>query len=153
MSRITITIAIDVPDGSSVNISTDQVTEETSPAEVVSPPKKRKKKSTSDSADAAAVPSDTPEETETPAPSAEPGASSESTEETKPTGEKTSQAEPDDVADLTSSVLAMRSAGKVTTEQIRKCTEKFDAAKLSEIPRDKWGAYLVALDAIISEDA
>lgn len=153
MSRITITIAIDVPDGSSVNIGTDQVTEEQAPAETSPPPKKRKKKATSGSAAAAAEPSATTEAKEPPAPSAEPGESSESTEETKATGGKTSQAAPDDVADLTSSVLAMRSAGKVTTEQIRKCTEQFDAAKLSEIPRDKWGSYLVALDTIISEGA
>jgi hypothetical protein len=169
MSSITITIKIDVPEGSSVNVGHESgepvaqsVQAEVAETVEAPKPKKRKKAASAPAADAV-EPSFTTEVSEPPAPSAEQPESSESTPETSETGTADSnpasptEAEEGDVAELLPTVLGMLKSGRihedkaVAKEMIKKVSRTFGVDTVPQVPREKWGEYMIALDAKISE--
>jgi hypothetical protein len=173
MSSITITIKIDVPEGSSVNVGHESGEPATQPvqaevAETVEAPKpKKQKKSTTRSAPVAAVEAALPTavQTEPPARDVEQPESSESTKEpsesgsddsSEPATTPTSPAE-GDVKELLATVLTMLKSGRihedkaVAKEMIKEVSRTFGVDTVPQVPREKWGEYMIALDAKISE--
>jgi hypothetical protein len=166
MSSITITIKIDVPEGSSVNVGHESGEPATQPvqaevAETVEAPKpkKRKKAASAPAADAVEH-SYTTEASEPPAPSAEPVESSESTPEASEDGSPDPVPTPPaegDVKELLPTVLAMLKSGRihedkaVAKEMIKEVSRTFGVDTVPQVPREKWGEYMIALDAKISE--
>ena len=166
MSSITITIKIDVPEGSSVNVGHESGEPATQPvqaevAETVETPKpKKRKKAASAPAADAVEPSSTTEVSEPPAPSAEQPESSESTPEATPDGSADPVPTPPaegDVKELLPTVLTMLKSGRihedkaVAKEMIKEVSRTFGVDTVPQVPREKWGEYMIALDAKISE--
>jgi hypothetical protein len=171
MSSITITIKIDVPEGSSVNVGHESGEPATQPvqaevAETVEAPKPKKRKKAA-SAPAAAVEAALPTavQTEPPARDVEQPESSESTKEpsesgsddsSEPATTPTSPAE-GDVKELLATVLTMLKSGRihedkaVAKEMIKEVSRTFGVDTVPQVPREKWGEYMIALDAKISE--
>jgi hypothetical protein len=170
MSSITITIKIDVPEGSSVNVGHESgepvaqsVQAEVAETVEAPKPKKRKKAATKSEPVADAEEPSVTTASELPAPSAEQPESSESTPETSETGTSSSESSASaskaegDVKELLATVLTMLKSGRihedkaVAKEMIKEVSRTFGVDTVPQVPREKWGEYMIALDAKISE--
>ena len=166
MSRITISIAIDVPEGATVALDTAQ------PAVAEAPPPKqrrtRKNKAaepkdeptddvgeSSEPAVAAAseAPADAPQEA--PAADAAPKESGESTPESNEESSPSSTETPEKIEDLSAKVRAMVKDPKspFTKEHVKEANRKMGLSGCSACPADRGGEYLRTLHEVANGGA